>query len=133
MEQSEAEINNKYIICSKCHMKYINDDEHIKHDFGYNRLNERYKNCMKCRTYNREQKANVKFNCELCGKKLSNKTKDKHVDSSFCKRTQNINRYLELIGGYNIMDEKHIANGDVDFDGVIKLEQHEKTKYNNYN
>ena len=30
------------------------------------------------------------------------------------------------------MDERHIANGDVDFDGVIKLEQHEKTKYNNY-
>jgi len=24
-----------------------------------------------------------------------------------------------------IMDEKHIANGDVDFDGVVKLEQHE--------
>ena len=29
------------------------------------------------------------------------------------------------------MDEKHIANGDVDFDGVIRLEPHEK-QYNNY-
>ena len=40
---------NKYIKCSRCHMKFINDDEHIKNDFGYNRLNERYKNCIKCR------------------------------------------------------------------------------------
>ena len=30
------------------------------------------------------------------------------------------------------MDEKHVANGDVDFDGVTKLEPHEKTKYNDY-
>ena len=162
MEQSEAENNNKYIICSKCHMKYINDDEHIKHDFGYNRLNERYKNCMTCRTYNREQKANwraeikkqeetygdynpnrnkkpckenvinEKFDCELCGKTISTNTKDKHADSSLCKRRRNINIYLELFHSYKIMDEKHIANGDIDFDGVIKLEEHEKIKSNNY-
>ena len=31
-------------------MKFINDDEHIKNDFGYNRLNERYKQCVRCRT-----------------------------------------------------------------------------------
>ena len=39
MEQSkpEAEINNKYINCSKFHMKFINDDEQIKTEFGYNR------------------------------------------------------------------------------------------------
>ena len=40
---------DKYIKCSKCKCKYINDDEHIKADFGYNRLNERYKTCVKCR------------------------------------------------------------------------------------
>ena len=38
-------------------MKFINDDEHIKNDFGYNRLNERYKQCARCRTSSREQKA----------------------------------------------------------------------------
>jgi hypothetical protein len=41
---------DKYIKCSKCKCKYINDDEHIKADFGYNRLNERFKTCTKCRT-----------------------------------------------------------------------------------
>ncbi len=41
---------DKYVKCSKCKCKYINDDEHIKNDFGYNRLNIRYKTCTKCRT-----------------------------------------------------------------------------------
>ena len=49
MEQIEAEGNNKYIICSRCKMKFINDDENIKPDFGYKRLNERYKQCYNCR------------------------------------------------------------------------------------
>ena len=29
MEQSEADSSNKYTVCSKCKMKFINDDEHI--------------------------------------------------------------------------------------------------------
>jgi len=64
--------------------------------------------------------------CDLCGQKYSYKTKDEQIDSALCKRTQNINAYAEIIGGYRIMAEKHIAHGDVDFDGVIKLEPHEK-------
>ena len=44
----------------------------------------------------------------------------------WCQKTRHINRYSELIGGYRILDENHIANGDVDFDGVNKLEPHEK-------
>ena len=49
-ERSEAD---KYIKCSKCRCKYINDDEHVKSDFGYNRLEERFKTCVKCRINNR--------------------------------------------------------------------------------
>ena len=41
--------NDNYIKCSRCTCKYINDDEHIRKDFGYNRLNERCKCCVKCR------------------------------------------------------------------------------------
>ena len=46
-----TEENNKdqYIICSNCRCKYINDEEHISKDFGYTRLEERYKTCVKCR------------------------------------------------------------------------------------
>ena len=40
---------NKYIKCSTCKCKYLNDNEHIKKEFGYNRLNERLKTCVKCR------------------------------------------------------------------------------------
>jgi hypothetical protein len=46
-EQSEE---SKYIICSKCHCKYINDEENIKRYFGHKRLGDRYKTCVKCRT-----------------------------------------------------------------------------------
>ena len=54
-----AEESNKdqYIICSKCKRKYINDEEHIKQDFGYKRSEERYKTCVRCRARN-------KINCK---------------------------------------------------------------------
>ena len=50
-EQTREE---QYIKCSRCQMKYINNDDHIKKEFGYNRLNERYKTCIACRE-NRKQ------------------------------------------------------------------------------
>ena len=40
---------DKFIKCVKCHCKYFNDDEHIKTDFGFTRLGQRYKSCVKCR------------------------------------------------------------------------------------
>ena len=60
-EQGEAD---KYIKCSKCRRKYLNDDEHIKNEFGYNRLNERYKTCVTCR----HKKKNVITNVQIPGK-----------------------------------------------------------------
>ena len=49
---TERDSRERYIKCSRCKMKYLNNDENINQDFGYNRLNERYKTCVKCR--NRE-------------------------------------------------------------------------------
>ena len=46
-EQSGAD---QYIKCSRCKCKYINDYDNIKTNFGYNRLNLRFKTCVKCRT-----------------------------------------------------------------------------------
>ena len=48
----------KYLFCSRCNQKYHNNNENIDNDFGYNRLGERYKTCVKCRQYkldNREK------------------------------------------------------------------------------
>ena len=47
---TEENKNDKYIICSGCTCKYINDEEHISNDFGYTRLEMRYKTCVRCRT-----------------------------------------------------------------------------------
>ena len=65
---TEQSGDGKYIKCSKCKCKYINDDEHIKADFGYNRLNERFKTCTKCRT-----KTNKKVNLNILPDEITNK------------------------------------------------------------
>ena len=55
-EQNDTE---KYIKCLRCKCKYLNDDEHIKTDFGHNRLNERFKTCNNCREkYKKHHKKN---------------------------------------------------------------------------
>ena len=59
--------NDKYIICSKCRSKYINDEEHINKDFGYTRLEERYKTCVRCRARN-------KINCKTYSEKHPEKS-----------------------------------------------------------
>ena len=144
-------------------MKFINDDEHIKNDFGYNRLNERYKQCVRCRThcnekrkaYRAQQKqviANLKEQlketsnesthdeqnmneyineiiiCDVCGCAKPRRLMEKHTNTPLCKRNANIKRYEELYGSTYTCMYKKIANGDIDFDGVIKLNDNEKRK-----
>ena len=65
---TEQDSKDKYIKCSKCKFKYINDDNHIKADFGYNRLNERFKTCVKCRT-----KTNKQVNLNSLPDEITNK------------------------------------------------------------
>ena len=55
--QSEQD---KYIKRKGCTCKYMNDEEHIKQDFGYNRLGEQLKSCVKCRDKNKKYKEKVK-------------------------------------------------------------------------
>ena len=47
---TEQDSKDKYIKCKGCKCKYINDEGHIKEDFGYNRLGEKLKTCVKCRS-----------------------------------------------------------------------------------
>ena len=41
--------DDTYIKCSRCKCKYHNNDESISDNFGFNRLGETYKCCVKCR------------------------------------------------------------------------------------
>ena len=68
---TEEDKNDKYIICSKCRSKYINDEEHINKDFGYTRLEERYKTCVRCR-------ARSKINCKTYSEKHPEKSKERY-------------------------------------------------------
>ena len=46
----DDELNKEpFIYCSHCNCEYINDKNNILHHFGFNRLNEQYKTCKKCR------------------------------------------------------------------------------------
>ena len=57
---AEQSGDDKYIKCSHCKCKYINDDNHNKTDFGYNRLNERFKTCVTCRERHKQYVSNNK-------------------------------------------------------------------------
>ena len=95
-------------------MKSISDDEHIKTYVGYNRLNLRYKQCVRCRTkrtecrnnnieharelqkihyehHNDQQLAQTKVyhkekvQCNIYGKTITRKTRFKHKYLQSCK------------------------------------------------
>ena len=56
-EQNEQ---NEHIKCKGCKCKYINDEEHIKQYFGYNRLGEQLGSCVKCKNKNKHGKEKKK-------------------------------------------------------------------------
>ena len=103
---------DKYIQCSRCNCKYINDYDHIKSDFGYNRLEERYKNCTKCRnkakvytdtrweagcqyrqTYNNKNREKInaynyaKIECKSCGHKVCRNAMLRHDREKCCNKS----------------------------------------------
>ena len=92
---TETKSDNQYIKCSNCKCKYINDEDHIKIDFGYNRLNVQYKCCVKCRNKGRET---YKLNdraigdkqhryyqpCPICNVSIFKYQMDKHQASPAC-------------------------------------------------
>ena len=49
-ETNKMDSNEKYISCSRCKCKYHNTSESISKHFGYKRLGDRYKLCVRCRT-----------------------------------------------------------------------------------
>ena len=85
-EQGEVD---KYVKCSKCRCKYINDDDHIKNDFGYNRLNQLFKTCTKCRT-----KSNKKMNLNTLPDELTNKIYQYKHQMEFQDVTQEMMSYI---------------------------------------
>ena len=76
----EESKNDKHIICSKCKCKYTNDEEHISTDFGYTRLEERYKTCVKCRARSKNRNKKYYDNHKEKLKESSNKYREEHKE-----------------------------------------------------
>ena len=87
---AEENKNDKYITCSKCRSKYVNDEEHISKDLGYTRLEEIHKTCVRCR-------ARGKVNC----KTYYDKHKDELNESSkkYYEEHKTEKRYYDKICG----------------------------------
>ena len=88
---TEQKNENKYIKCSRCQRKHINDEEHILKDFGYNRLNERFKTCNKCRVSMKE-----KHTCDKCGFDISRLNMKRHQKTNICKQWQLIISRIDI-------------------------------------
>ena len=75
---TEENNHDKYIVCSNCKCNYTNDEEHISTDFGYTRLEERYKTCKKCRAKSKIRNNEYYDNHKKEDKESSKKCREEH-------------------------------------------------------
>lgn len=86
----------EFMKCNKCKCKYINDEEHVKTDFGYKGLGVKYKCCVKCRDrsktyyetsaseigdYNRKKNHEP---CSICDERINKYQIKQHQASTMC-------------------------------------------------
>ena len=76
-------MGEQYISCTRCKCKYINDDNHIKHDFGYNRSNVRFTACIECRdkkkTNNKDKYKQYKHQCWIDNKETMTQQREQSI------------------------------------------------------
>ena len=105
---TEQSGEDKYIKCSKCKCKYINDDKHIDNDFGFNRLGERYKSCTKCRNNRAKRFACLKQEADDSNGKLKHCHRcytNKSLDEFVCPNGRSYGAcYVCLIKRFNALD-----------------------------
>ena len=94
--------SDKYIKCSMCKKKYHNDDNHIKEDFGYSRLGERFKTCNTCR---------AKKLCEKCGLEVSKNVFARHQKSRSCKQWELLQSRIDISDPHIVRFDNNL-NGD---------------------
>ena len=97
-EQIETD---KYIKCSKCKCKYINDAEHIKQDFGFNRLEEKFKTCLTCRTKKLEYNESHREERRGYSQTYFQENKDIILEKKRIYRDNNKDKIIEAKQKYN--------------------------------
>ena len=95
-ETNKMDNEEKYISCSRCKCKYHNTSESISKHFGYKRLGDRYKLCMKCRA-----STNIK-ECCVCMKRL-NKNNIVNIACNHGICTGCMNNIISIHHGSNII------------------------------
>ena len=133
---AEESKNDKYMMCSKCRSKYINDEEHISKDFGYTRLEEIYKTCVRCRekqkvnrkTYYESSKkcreehkeerreydqiyGTIRIMCGRCGSEVNKAQSAKHNRTNKCKTKPHPNDIYIVVDGRTYLKGKSPVEG----------------------
>ena len=88
---TEENRDDKYIKCARCKCKFLNGEDNITKDFGYNRLNERFKTCVKCRASMKE-----KHTCDKCGFDISRLNMKRHQRTNICNQWQLIISRIDI-------------------------------------
>ena len=84
---TENNNDDKHIKCTTCNCMYHNNDESIKDNFGFKRLGDRYKCCVKCIArakyyYNARDICdnNIYYEpCEICNNKVYKYAMKQHM------------------------------------------------------
>ena len=89
---TEQDNEAQHIKCASCKCKYHNNDESIKDNFGFKRLGDRYKCCVKCRAnrvaYYKANAGVLSDNqytmyyvpCDRCGHKIYKYQMTRHIE-----------------------------------------------------
>ena len=102
------------IYCNGCKCKFVDNETSKNEEFGFKRLNERYKSCVKCRLRSRQQ------TCDNCGCLRNKKSSSIHKRRYYCQTFQLEDKpdfetwlksqdYDKLLGDY-----KKKLNGELD-------------------
>ncbi len=71
--------SQSYLICKKCHRKFIDDENTINNTFGFHRLGHRYKTCASCRLLRKQLRLRNKK--KLDNDKENERESDKEDDN----------------------------------------------------
>ena len=103
--------NDEYIKCSRCKCKYHINYESIKYNFGFNRLNEQLKTCVKCRNNSKQYQQD---NFEKLAQKRHQYWID-HKDTITAQRQELIETANESNGAVKHCNQCHKNRPVIDF------------------
>jgi len=117
-------MTDEYVKCAVCKCKYLNENS-INENFGFNRLNQKYKSCVKCRERSKKQ-TEEEITCINCGSLRNKKSISIHMRRYYCqtfnlKEKPDFETWLKN-QNYDTLpwEYKKILDGEMDIKDYVK-------------